>query len=412
MPAGTVPRFLRITLPLAGMNFLTQCARAGLAVVGPLLAMEYGMSASELGLLSAVMFAAYGLWQLPVGLLLDLYGPRRVQACMALIAALGFTLFALADGMTGFVAARLVTGIGVAAGLTGMMKGNSQWFARDRLAGVTGLGLVIGGLGGMAATTPVNALIPAIGWRGVFFVFAGLAVLIAAWNALSLRSPPHAPAAARSLRQEVAVIGRIFADRGFWRLTPLVALLSVMNFTYQSLWAGPWLRDVAGLDASARADTLLLYALGMMIGSGVSGVIASRLTAHGISAMAVCWACTGGLAIVQVVLILEPTSRLGVTLLWMLFAALSSSGPTGYAAIAGTFPVEIMGRVATAINATMLATVFLLQSAIGWILDLWPRTATGGWDSAGYSWALGVSLALQMASVAWALRPERGGWRR
>ena len=405
---GTLPLFLRITLPLAGMNFLTQCARAGLAVVGPALAIEYGFSASELGLLSATLFAAYGLWQLPVGLLLDLYGPRRVQTGMGLTAAIGFLLFAAADGMTGFVLARLVTGIGVAAGLTGMMKGNSQWFSRTQLASVTGFGLLIGGLGGMAATMPVAALMPLIGWRGVFVAFAAIAVAVAIWNRISLREPPTPPAPSRGLRAEAAVIGRILSNRGFWRLTPSVALISVMNFTYQGLWAGPWLRDVAGLDTGARAETLLLYAVGMMTGSAASGWIASRLTARGISAMTVPWACSFGLMLIEVALMWAPDGRWTITLLWMIFGCLASSGPTGYAAIAATFPVELMGRVATAINAVMLATVFVVQATIGWILDLWPRTATGGWNTKGYAWALGLSLAMQIAAAIWATTRRRG----
>jgi sugar phosphate permease len=403
----TLGRFLRITLPLAGMNFLTQCARAGLAVVGPVLAVEYGFSASELGLLSAVMFAAYGLWQLPVGLLLDLFGPRRVQTGMALTAACGFVLFALADSLGGFIAARLVTGIGVAAGLTGMMKGNSQWFARHQMAAVTGWGLLIGGLGGMAATMPVEALLPRIGWRGVFLVFASIAVAVSAWNALSLRAPPGAVTPRKSLREEIGSIVTILTDRGFWRLTPMVCLLSVMTFTYQSLWAGPWLRDVAGFDAGLRARTLLFYALGMMIGSAAWGMVASRLTARGRSQMVVPWIGTILLILAQIGLILAPRGVWTVTLVWTVFAALASSGPTGYAAIAATFPVALMGRVATAINAVMLATVFGLQASIGWILDLWPRAPGGGWAAEGYGWAIGVSLAMQIAAAAWALRPQR-----
>ena len=97
--------FLRITLPLAGMNFVNQAARGMMAVVGPVLAAQYGLSASELGLLASATFASYCLMQLPVGVLLDLWGPRRVQSVLGLTAALGFAVFALSDGMVGFVIA-------------------------------------------------------------------------------------------------------------------------------------------------------------------------------------------------------------------------------------------------------------------------------------------------------------------
>ena len=404
---GTFERFLRITLPLSGINFLTQCARAGLAVVGPVLAVEYGLSATELGLLSAVLFALYGLAQLPVGVALDLYGPRRVQCVLAATAAVGFLMFAHADGLTGFAVARAVIGVGVAAGLMGLMKGVSQWFPRSRLAAMTGIGLLVGGLGGMAATTPVAMLMPVIGWRGVFVIFAGIAVAVSMWNFLSLRDPPGFKRPARTLGDEIVLLGRVFRDRHFWRYTPMVAFLSVLNFTYQSLWAGPWLRDVAGLDGFARADSLALYALGMMIGSAVFGQLASRLTEKGVRPIAVPAVCSAVLLVVQLVLVLEPTGRWQVTVLWMVFGAFASSGSAGYAAIANAFPAELTGRVTTAINATMLATVFVLQYVIGWILDQWPRTASGGWDAQGYAWAVGLTLAMQALATAWALR--KGG---
>lgn len=404
---STLARVLRITLPLSGMNFLTQCARAGLAVVGPVLAVEYGLSASQLGLLSAVMFAAYGLWQLPVGLLLDMWGPRAVQSSMAATAAVGFLLFAASDSYAGFVAARLVLGFGVASGLMGMMKGISLWFPRTQLAGMTGIGLVLGGLGGLAATSPVAALMPTVGWRGVFVIFACIAATVSLWNLLSLRDPPGLVRRRQGLAVEIATLGRVLRDRGFWRYTPMVAYLSVLNFTYQSLWAGPWLRDVAGMNPTQAAGGLFIYALGMMAGSFAFGQLASRLTERGLPPIAVPAACTLVLILLQGLLALGPTTHWQAIALWAVLGAFSSSGPSGYAAIANVFPPDVMGRVTTAINATMLATTFALQAAIGWILDLWPRAASGGWDAAGYGWALGLSALLQAVTALWALR--RGG---
>ncbi len=80
------------------------------------------------------------------------------------------------------------------------------------------------------------------------------------------------------------------------------------------------------------------------------------------------------------------------------------AGPAGYAAIGQRFGPELAGRVATAINATMLAMVFALQNIIGLILDLWPRTASGGWEPAGYAWAFGMTLLLQALATLWMLR--------
>src|SRR5918911_3062009 len=115
--AGLWRRFLKVTLPLSALNLINQASRTVMAIIGPVLAVEFSLSASELGLLAACMFAAYAAAQLPEGVALDVLGPRRVQAKFNLVAAAGFALFALADGVAGFVVGRVLLGIGVSAGL-------------------------------------------------------------------------------------------------------------------------------------------------------------------------------------------------------------------------------------------------------------------------------------------------------
>jgi len=79
----------RVTIPLAAANFMNQAARTVMAIVGPVLAIELALSASELGMLAAFLFAAYAAAQLPLGVALDAFGPRRVQAALMTLAALG-----------------------------------------------------------------------------------------------------------------------------------------------------------------------------------------------------------------------------------------------------------------------------------------------------------------------------------
>ena len=405
----TAPSFVRLTLPLAGLNFVNQASRTLVATIGPLLAVEFALSASELGLLAAMFFAAYAAAQLPVGIAIDVWGARRVQTTLALVAAAGFLLCAAAAGPLALAVGRVVTGVGISAGLIAMLKVNTQWYPKDRVAALTGLGVFVGALGSLSATLPAAMLVPVLGWRGVFLLLAAMATAVSAWIWLSVpdRGPGPAPER-RSLARETREFGRIFTNPGFLRLAPAIALLSAMNFTYQGLWAGPWLRDVAGLDGNGRATLLLVYALGLMTGSAGLGQAASWLQRRGWSAMTVPWVAIAGMAAVQAVLAADP-SRDPVVLgaLWFLFALCGAGGPTGYAAVGQRFGPELAGRVATGINVAMLVIVFLLQNAIGWILDLWPRTEAGGWAPQGYAWAFALTLALQLASVAWMLRAER-----
>ncbi len=404
------PSFFRLTLPLAGLNFVNQASRTVIATIGPLLAVEFALSASELGLLAAMFFAAYAAAQLPVGLAIDLWGARRVQAALALVAAAGFLVCALATGPLMLAAGRVVTGLGISAGLIAMIKVNTQWYPKERVAQMTGLGVFVGALGSLSATVPAAVLVPLMGWRGVFLLLGGMACATSLWIWLSVPDRgPGASAPRRRFAQEVAEYGRIYVHPAFLRFAPAVALLSALNFTYQGLWAGPWLRDVGGLDDGTRAAVLLCYALGLMAGSAGSGLASSLLQRRGAHPMTVPWAAFGVAALVQLLLIWHPMAHpLALGGVWFLFALCGAAGPSGYTAIGQRFGPELAGRVATAINFAMLLLVFLLQNAIGWILDLWPRTAAGGWDPAGYGWALGLTLALQAATLLPILRRGRG----
>ncbi|MGK7865855.1 MFS transporter [Falsiroseomonas sp. E2-1-a20] len=402
-------QFARITLPLAGLNFVNQASRTMIATLGPLLALEFALSASELGLLAAMFFAAYAAAQLPVGLAIDLWGARRVQAVLALVAATGFLLCALATGTFGLALGRVVTGFGISAGLIAMLKVNTQWYPRDRVAGMTGYGVLVGSFGSIAATVPVALLVPEIGWRGIFGLLTAMSVGVSLWIWISVpdRGPGAASPPKRRLGQEIGEFGRIFRHPAFLRFAPSVALLSALNFTYQGLWAGPWLRDVGQQAEAARALLLLCYAAGLMVGSAGTGQLASLLQRRGHHPMLVPWLAMGGIALVQVLLIAQPPrGMVALGLVWFAFALCGAAGPSGYAAIGQRFGAELAGRVATAINVTMLVLVFLLQNAIGWILDLWPTGADGGWNTAGYGWALAMTLALQAVAGWRMLRPE------
>jgi predicted MFS family arabinose efflux permease len=262
-------------------------------------------------------------------------------------------------------------------------------------------------MGGLAATMPVQWALPFMGWRGVFAVLAALSVAVSAWVWFSVPNAPpgFAPPPKRSLRQEIGEYRRIFKDPVFLRLVPTVAMLSTLNFTYQGLWAGPWLRDVGGLDDATRAAALFIYSLGMMTGSLLTGQAASFAQARGFSPMLVPYVGVVGCLFAQAMLMLGPGDFWAMALLWFMFSFSGSVGPAGYAAVAQGFPPALAGRVSTAINFLMLCVVFLFQTGIGAILDLWPRKADGGWAPEGYAWALGMTLSIQFAAALWILLP-------
>jgi sugar phosphate permease len=207
---------------------------------------------------------------------------------------------------------------------------------------------------------------------------------------------------------DIAVSGRILASRNFWRYGPAMGTLSMFNFAYLGLWAGPWLRDVAGMDGPARAGVLFLYTLAMVAGSMITGSASSRASIAGLPPFIVPVVCLGAMVVLQIGMMFQPSHVAVVILLWGAAAVFGAAGPVAYVAMGQLFPPEQTGRVSTAVNMLSLGGAFLVQAAIGWILDLWPRTADGGWDPAGYSWALGLTAAMQaVAAVVLATAPKQ-----
>jgi len=275
---------------------------------------------------------------------------------------------------------------------------------------MAGLGSFFSGVGALVVTLPVQWALPAIGWRGCFWLLSAAGFAVALWIALAV--PDRAPGATapvrRGLGSEIAEYGRIFANANFLRFLPLLAMISGLTFTFGGLWSGPWLRDVAGLSDEPRATILLCFAIGFMTGNLVVGRWVGWAQRRGWPGMVVPISALAGQALVMAALLLRPGTLAILAPLFIVFGFISAGGPAGYAVMGQSFSRELAGRVATAINFTMLVLTVVLQNAIGWVLDFWPRMPGGGWDPAGYSVALCGILLLQCAAAAATLRRPKG----
>lgn len=136
-------------------------------ISGPLSA-ELGLDAANLGLLTAVYFLVLAGAQIPIGVLLDRFGPRRVQSVLLVVAAGGAALFAASTGLLELLIARAMIGIGVAAALMAGLKAIVTWFPRERVALINGYMIMLGALGAVTATAPAEWLMGYSGWRGLF----------------------------------------------------------------------------------------------------------------------------------------------------------------------------------------------------------------------------------------------------
>jgi MFS family permease len=182
--------FARVFLPFVAGYYISYSYRSLNAILGPHIAAEFGLDAAELGLLSSVFFLGFGLMQIPFGLLLDRYGPARVDALLLVLAACGAALFATAHSYAALVAGRALIGVGVAVCLMATFQAFVLWYPLERIASLNARAFAIGILGAITVSVPLEAALEVMHWRSVAWVLA--LITLAASAALWLAVPGRA----------------------------------------------------------------------------------------------------------------------------------------------------------------------------------------------------------------------------
>lgn len=403
LPGDRIPLRLYavVWFPFACGYFLSYVFRTINAMISPDLVRDLGVNPSELGLLTSAYLISFALVQLPLGLLLDRYGPRRVNAMLLVCAAAGAGLFALAQSLLGLVLARTLIGFGVSACLMAAIKAFVQWFPMSRLATVNGWLLAMGGLGAMTATAPVEAALRITDWRGVFAALAGLALVIAALVFFAVPDKRDS-GSKESLRELLAGIRTVFSSGFFWRLAFLLTVVMGGFISIQGLWFAPWLRDVAGLSRPEVARVLLWLALATTLGFALLGSGADRLARLAIDPL-VTMKITAAVAIVMFFFVVA-----GVKSVWVpvIYSFCATGSMLIYPILSKHFPARLAGRVNTALNLLAFLGAFAAQWGIGAVINLWPASASG-YAEAGYRAAFGIVLALHLAAYAVVMIPRR-----
>lgn len=385
---------LRLFLPFAAGYFLSYLYRTVNAVLGPVIAGELALPDNALGLLTSTYFLAFGAAQLPLGMLLDRFGPRRVEAVLLTVAALGAALFATADGLSGLTAGRALIGLGVSACLMASFKAFTQWFPPERQASLTGWIMASGGMGALAASKPLEIALGFAGWREIVL---GLAVLTLAVAALIWHNVPDHPGepGGSSFSEQLAGVREIFASRHFWRYAPMGCFFTGGFMAVQGLWASRWMNVIEQLDAAAVAARLTWMSLAMLGGFLFMGFFASALIRRGVPLAALFRGAM--LAAFAAFALISCLPQWGGGLLWPLLGACFSLSNIAYSLVAQAFPSRLSGRANTALNLLVFAGAFGLQWGIGGLVD--GLQAAGLPATAAYRSAFFSLLGLQAISL-------------
>lgn len=396
-------RLLACTIPLA---VLSQFYRSSTGVIAPELVADVRLTVEQLGLVSGAFFIAITVLQLPVGVLLDRFGPRRVIAATMAIAVAGSVAFALAETFEGLVFSRVLIATGFAAVTIGSVVMLRNWLPAAGLSAAMSILFAAANGGSLIATAPLARAAVWLGWRETFLALAAVSALAALAFYLFLRDSPD-EGSPRSPKEPfldtvkgIVDVLRIPAIR---LIAPLVTVGYASVIAVVGLWGGPYLYDVYGLDTKARGDVLSAMAVALVVGTLVFGPLEKRFGNRRLLVTAGCIATVLPLAL----LAFWPGPGIGpATVLLSLFALFSGFSVVVMAHGMAVLPQRLAGRGATTLNIALLGGAAVIQSASGLLLEA--ASSLAGTEGA-YRILFALLGAVLVAALACYRRVEAGG---
>jgi len=391
---------LRVSFPFGLGYFLASTFRSINAVIATDLVRDLSLSASELGFAGSAFFLSATLFQIPYGILLDRYDPRRIYASFLLLCALGAVIVSVSQEIVLLSIGRALIALGTTASAVTSFKIFSMWYPKERLPMANGLALAAGGLGVMAGTAPMQVAMQFMDWRELHLI---MGALVAGGSVVVLLVAPlkRTTSTGITLLKQVLGLRVILQSIEFWRVAPLLMTVVGVYAGFPALWAGPWVRDVSGFNDVEAANLLFLMAGAMTVSGFLTGPVTGLAKRVGLTPMEVAIVTAILFTIVVTVLFFQWTpSHMGVIVIWALFGFLAPFNMVIYAALSTQFSLELTGRLNACLTLSWFLGAFVSQNIYGWALDQFPNNE-GSYAVEGHRLGMGIMVALLIAALAW-----------
>ena len=351
---------------------------------------DLGVGAALIGNLSAFYYYGYAGMQIPVGMLIDRFGPRRLMSAAGIVCAIGCVIFSMSTAFWGVAGGRFLIGASAAFSFVGAMSVAAMWFPARRFALLSGLAMMLGMAGGVAGQAPLRLLVDTVDWRqaSLLLGLGGLIIASAAFAFVRDRpSPEH------SKIQALAGLGQVVRNRQ----TLLIAVAGLGTTApllgFAGLWGVPYLVAAYGLDRAAAASITSTMFIGWGIGAPLMGWFSDYIGKRRVPFILGLLLATCAMAAMLVPGLPVPA----LMTLCFLCGLGGSSQIVGFAAAREHNPVANRGTTLGFVNGMVTGAGALYQPLVGWGLDrAWAGQMTGGirvYDGEAYRQALLILVA-------------------
>jgi len=348
--------------------FLSCLLRAITATLSPILTSEFELMAADLGLLAGGYFLGFASMQIPLGYLLDKFGPKKIVSSFLLIAFIGTISFALANSFSGLLISRILIGVGVSACLMAPLTGYRIWFAENQQQSANSWMLMIASLGFLSSTLPIQLLLPVLGWR---WIFGLIAILILISIILMLVFIPKWSLRSKDSLENTTKPGSL-AD--VWKNKFFISLIPMGLFNYggllaiQTLWAGPWMIRVAGYSPLESATGLFWINITMLASFFLWGFFLPKIINFGFNALKILrfGLPISFLVMLSIIVLGSKAGAFYITLFILSSIFLSVTQP----AVGLSFKKHMAGKALTSFNLLIFLGTFIMQWIMGLVIDL------------------------------------------
>jgi MFS family permease len=396
-------RPILIFLILSALYTLSMFYRVSNAVIAPNLIQDLGLDAETLGILGGAFFYSFALLQIPMGPMLDRFGPRIVVISSALVGAMGAFLFAFGDSYPAALLGRILIGAGMASILMGSLKVFTMRFSPKQFATLMGTFVSVGTLGSILATSPLAYFTSTIGWRMTFIIAGGITTVLAFLaflilsegkkNHRSLTFSPSSQPEIRILQSFRLILGSL----AFWQIGAVAFFRFGVSMGLQGLWLGPYLMEIKGYSPVQTGNLLILLAIGAIVGGPIAGQFSDRIFRS--SKRVALWGLSlYALSLLPLLGIFKIQNPLWYGLIFFFNGFLGAFGMLIYSHAKNLFPVAISGTVMTWVNFFTMAGAAIFMPLLGKVIESFPRVSSS-YPAEAYHFSFLVCFLCMCASV-------------